>query len=435
MKKFLFLFPILLLFSTCKESTYKNVLIHQAGKTGLGPCEPSIFINPKNPNNIVAGAVLNTYHYSFDAGASWEKGTLESSHGVYGDPCITADLDGNFYYFHLADPDGTNWQSPRILESIIVQKSTDGGKTWNDGAAIGATPPKQQDKEWSCVNPLDNSIYTTWTQFDKYGSKEPDCQSLILFSKSTDGGATWTRPTTLSQFPGNCIDDDNTVEGAVPAAGPNNEVYVAWGFDNKIYFDRSMDSGETWLEKDIVVAAQPGGWDMTIPGVGRANGMPVTRVDLSDSPHRGTIYINWADASNGPDNTDIFVSYSKDNGNSWSTPVKVNNDLTKKHQFFPWMDVDPVTGAIYVVYYDRSAYEDFNTDVVLASSTDGGRTFKNEVISESPFITPGEFVFFGDYNNISAYGGKVRPIWTRYEDKKLSIWTALIDKKVRKVSP
>jgi len=99
------------------------------------------------------------------------------------------------------------------------------------------------------------------------------------------------------------------------------------------------------------------------------------------------------------------------------------------------MDVDPVTGAIYVVYYDRAPYDDFKTDVVLASSTDGGRTFKNEVISESPFITPGQFVFFGDYNNISAYGGKVRPIWTRYENSKLSIWTALIDKKVRKIKP
>ena len=231
MKTLLLLLP-LLVFLSCKESVYTNVKIYESGTADLGPCEPSIFINPKNPNNIVAGAVLNSYHYSFDGGKTWKMGRLKSSHGVYGDPCVVADYAGNFYYFHLADPDGNNWASSRILESIIVQKSTDGGKTWNDGAAIGTNPPKQQDKEWTSVNPLDNSIYTTWTQFDKYGSKDPDCHSLILFSKSTDGGANWSKPSTLSQFPGNCIDDDKTVEGAVPAAGPNNEVYVAWGYDD-----------------------------------------------------------------------------------------------------------------------------------------------------------------------------------------------------------
>jgi hypothetical protein len=163
--------------------------------------------------------------------------------------------------------------------------------------------------------------------------------------------------------------------------------------------------------------------------------MPVTRVDLSNSPHKGTIYINWADASNGADNTDIFLASSSDHGNTWSKPVKINTDLTKTHQFFPWMDVDPVTGAIYVVYYDRSKYTDWQTDVVLATSTDGGKTFSNEVISDSPFVAPGGGVFFGDYNNISAYNGRVRPIWTRYENNKLSIWTALIEKKVKRVTP
>ncbi len=115
--------------------------------------------------------------------------------------------------------------------------------------------------------------------------------------------------------------------------------------------------------------------------------------------------------------------------------MKVNNDNTATHQFFPWMDVDPVTGAIYIIYYDRSPYTNTLTDVVLATSIDGGRTFTNETISASPFHTPGAFVFFGDYNNICAYNGKIRPIWTRYENRKLSIWTAIIDKKVKNLLP
>ncbi len=275
---------LLILFATCQQPNYENIRIFEGERLSNGPCEPSIFINPTNPDNIVAGAILDSYHYSFDGGKTWKTKTLRSQHGVYGDPCITADRLGNFYYFHLADPDGSNWGSKRFLESIVVQKSTDGGKTWNDGTAIGLNPPKQQDKEWAAVSPLNNTIYTTWTQFDTYGSKSPDCQSLILFSKSTDGGASWSKPTTLSQLPGNCIDDDDTVEGAVPAAGPNNEVYVAWGYDEKIFFDRSLDQGNTWLGEDIVVTSQPGGWNMDIPNIGRCNGMPVTRIDLSDSP-------------------------------------------------------------------------------------------------------------------------------------------------------
>jgi prepilin-type processing-associated H-X9-DG protein len=36
-------------------------------------------------------------------------------------------------------------------------------------------------------------------------------------------------------------------------------------------------------------------------------------------------------------------------------------------------------------------------------------------------------VFFGDYNNITAVDGHVRPIWTREVDGVLSVWTALLD--------
>ena len=78
------------------------------------------------------------------------------------------------------------------------------------------------------------------------------------------------------------------------------------------------------------------------------------------------------------------------------------------------------------MFYDRRNYTDTQTDVYMAISKDGGESFTNERISELPF-TPKENVFFGDYNNISAYKGIIRPIWTRYEDGKLSIWTALIE--------
>ncbi|MCT4624563.1 MAG: glycosyl hydrolase, partial [Schleiferiaceae bacterium] len=89
------------------------------------------------------------------------------------------------------------------------------------------------------------------------------------------------------------------------------------------------------------------------------------------------------------------------------------------------MAIDTKTGYLYVVFYDRRAYNNLETDVYIAYSKDAGQTWVNEKISESSF-TPTNTVFFGDYNNISAYDGVVRPIWTRYEKGKLSVWTALI---------
>ena len=62
----------------------------------------------------------------------------------------------------------------------------------------------------------------------------------------------------------------------------------------------------------------------------------------------------------------------------------------------------------------------------VASSYDGGETWENLRVSEEKFRTNPKG-FFGDYNNISAYDGIVRPIWTRNDDGVLSIWTAILD--------
>jgi hypothetical protein len=48
--------------------------------------------------------------------------------------------------------------------------------------------------------------------------------------------------------------------------------------------------------------------------------------------------------------------------------------------------------------------------VVLARSTDGGRSFSNYAWTDEPFEASG--VFFGDYSGIAAYGGRVYGIWT-----------------------
>ncbi len=89
------------------------------------------------------------------------------------------------------------------------------------------------------------------------------------------------------------------------------------------------------------------------------------------------------------------------------------------------MTVDPATGYIYIVYYDRRNYTDTKTDVYVARSTDGGETFTEFKVSQSPF-TPTSSIFFGDYTGIAALNGKVYPIWTRLENNQRSVWIAII---------
>lgn len=407
----------LLLLIIASLAQYPNVMMSNYGS----PEEPSIFINPKNKLQIIAASNIDWCYHSNDGGLTWTRSKLTSSYGVWGDPCIIADTAGHFYFFHLSNPSFGNW-----IDRIVCQKTTDGGVTWNDGSYTFLNGTKAQDKEWAVVDPVTNYIYVTWTQFDVYGSASPLDSSYIMFARSTDGGASWDEVKRINQIAGDCIDSDNTVEGAVPAVGQNGEIYVSWMGPSGLVFDKSTDYGVTWLNEDIVIGDVPGGWDITIPGIMRCNGMPVTCCDLSNSPNRGTIYINWSDQRNGSHNTDVWLIKSTDGGNTWSQPARVNDDTTERHQFFTWMAIDQITGYLYFVFYDRRNYANSNTDVYMAVSKDGGNTFTNFKVSESPFL-PTASVFFGDYNNIAAHNNVIRPIWTRLHQGVLSVWTAIVD--------
>ena len=416
--KYILRFCLLLVVNSFAQ--FQNVLISNMAT----PNEPSIFINPKNTNEIVSAANLKSVYVSQDAGYTWARTSMNSNFGVWGDPCIVADTSGKFYFFHLSNTGGTNgW-----IDRMVCQRLDNIGGAWTAGVGFGLNGTKDQDKEWVALNHLNNEIYATWTQFDAYGSTSSSDSSVILFSKSSDEGNTWSTPLKINQFSGDCVDEDNTTEGAVPAVGPNGEVYVAWANHQKIYFDKSLDGGATWLQNDVEVATQPGGWDFAVSGTQRANGMPITVCDHSGGEHNGSIYINWSDQRNGANNTDIFVSKSIDGGITWSSAVKVNTDTTQRQQFFTWMSIDQTTGYLYFVFYDRRNYaaNSDSTDVFLAVSKDGANTFQNIKISSSAFV-PSSQSFFGDYINISSHGGMIRPIWTRMDNGNTSVYTAIID--------
>jgi hypothetical protein len=420
--KYFLLCCFLFLISAQEFAQYQNVMINNPSSTD--PEEVSIAIDPSNPNYLAAGANINYAYRSTNGGFNWSQQTISSSLGVWGDPCLVFDDSGNLYYIHLSW--ATNW-----IDRIVCQRSTDHGVTFNDGAGIGLnTPPKAQDKAWLSVDMTNSSyhgnLYVTWTEFDSYGSSSSSDSSRIRFSRSTDFGITWSPAITISDVSGDCIDSDNTDEGAVPCVGPDGQIYVSWAGPLGLVFDKSTDGGVTW-GNDIFVSDIPGGWDFAISGIYRANGLPITACDTgSTSPYKGNIYINWSDQRNGSTNTDVFFVKSTDGGNTWTSPLKVNDDNTTREQFFTWMTIDQTTGFIYCCFYDRRNTTGAATDVYVARSTDGGDSFDNFIVSESSF-TPTSGVFFGDYTNIAAYNRMVYPMWMRLNSGTLSVWTAIIN--------
>src|SRR5439155_9750567 len=75
--------------------------------------------------------------------------------------------------------------------------------------------------------------------------------------------------------------------------------------------------------------------------------------DRSNGPHRGRLYLSYANAANTTtSNLNIFVRFSDDDGKTWSQPVKVNDDTGRAVHFFPAIAVDQSTGNLAVAWYD-----------------------------------------------------------------------------------
>jgi hypothetical protein len=397
---------------------YPNIKVNTSG---TDPEEVSIAVNPANPSFLAMGANISYLYSSTNSGATWTQKNITSNlFSVWGDPCLIYDGIGNLFYGHLSNtPSPGYW-----IDRIVVQKSTDNGATFNQGSGIGFNNPKEQDKEWLGVDLQNNRnyIFTSWTEFDYYGSSASTDSSRILFSRSTDHGINWSNPIRLSEKGGDCVDADNTVEGAVPAVGPNGEIYDSWAGPLGLVFTKSTDGGVSF-QSNKVVTSIPGGWDFNVPGIYRCNGLPITACDTSHSFTRGNIYICWGDQRNGVDNSDVFMIKSTDEGNTWGQVKKVNNDNTTRHQFFPWMTIDQTTGHLFFIFYDRRSTIDNATDVYVAESIDGGETFNNFKISQSSF-NPQSGTFFGDYTSIAAFNRKVYPAWMRLDGAILSVYTA-----------
>ncbi|HKW56079.1 MAG TPA: sialidase family protein [Candidatus Acidoferrum sp.] len=376
--------------------------------------EPAIAVNSKDPQQLV-GAYQSQASAAFsrDGGKTWTiaKGTAATDYRVSGDVSVTFDNQGRAFLCFIAfDKLGTEnyWARGATRNGIFVRRSTDGGQTWEQNAATVIAQKTEpgipfEDKPYIIADNTHSrfagDLYVGWTEFTL-------TKSVILFSRSTDGGATWSKPIEISTHEGLPRDDTGAVEGFTGAVGEDGTVYAAWADGSEIALAVSHDGGQTFSRSSAIVKTAPSYF--ALAGTYRANGFPEIGID----PQSGRLFVSWADYRNG--DIDVFVSTSSDHGKRWSEATRVNTDALHDgaDQFFQWLAVDPVDGSANLVFYDRRADpENRMCSFTLARSTDGGRTFANYAWTSKPWDPQGGFI--GDYSGIAAYGGRVYGIWGR----------------------
>jgi hypothetical protein len=388
--------------------------------------EPSIAVNAANSSQVVAAYQSHaSVVFSKDGGNTWKPatGTASTNYKVSGDVSVTYDKHGAAILCYIAfDKLGTEnyWARGATRNGIFVRRSPDGGATWEpEEHAVIAQPTQPgipfEDKSYIVADNTDSkyagNLYVGWTEFHLD-------DSVLLFSRSTDGGVTWSAPIDISAHHGLPRDDNGAVEGFSGAVASDGTVYAVWADGDSIAFTSSHDGGKTFAKSRSVIQTAP--LYFAVQGLDRANGFPQIAID----PHhgkKGKLYVTWSDYREG--DIGVYCATSENGGKSWSKAVRVNSNAAHDgtDQFFQWLSVDPTSGAANVIFYDRRNDPDNRqTAVTLARSTDGGTTFTNYVWTSNTFA-PKRDEFLGDYIGVAALNNKVYGVWaeiTQQETRK-----------------
>jgi hypothetical protein len=399
--------------------------------------ETYIALNASNPQ-VLAGGANEIFRlpmrgfFSSDGGASWGgvdlplppplNGTHDTRFGS--DPSLAFDTSGNVFYSYIVvffgggrGIDGTE---------MAVARSSDGGSTYpavtffsfaTGGDHFNDKPMITVDTGLS--SPFRDRVYVAWDAASGGSSA-----GGVRVGASADHGASFTITRADNPSgPGQSI-------AAVPFVGTNGQLYVAFNgyVAHQIVFNRSLDGGATWGTPHAI-ASQSLGFQARIPAQSFRGALlyPACDVDRSTGKHSGRLVCSWMDV-NSAGNTDILVSFSDDEGDTWSAPAPATDRLGGIDRFNHWLSIDPTTGDVFVSFYDtrqdtsgaRLMFDEF-----IAVSSDGGRTFAapNARVSSASSnehdcngVFPCSAIDYGnqtgDYEGLVAFGGVAHPIWT-----------------------
>lgn len=340
--------------------------------------EPSIAVNPYNPNQMAIGwrqfDTISSYFrqagvaYSTNAGRTWTASVLDP--GQYrSDPVLDFDSHGNFYYSSLTTPTASpDW-------SLKVFKSTDGGASWS-------SPPELSggDKQWMAVDRTSGigsgNIYQHW-------NVEATSDPGVNFSRSTDGGSSF----------------ESAIAGPQPAmkwgtidVGPDGTLYLAGAElneDDGHLFSQSTNA-QNPAQTPSFAASQTvslGGTTVFGDPLNPAGilGQVTIATDHSQTSTHGNIYILGSVNPPGSDPADVMFIRSEDGGQNWSTPVRINKDQGDAYQWFGAMSVAP-NGRIDVIWNDtRFDVTNEVSQLFYAYSFDAGHTWFGDRAFTNPF--------------------------------------------------
>jgi hypothetical protein len=373
---------------------------------------PQIGRNPRTGELVVAEADVRgsracAVHISADQGRSWFPGgnpmmapftdcTIGAEWGTYV-TVVFAD-DGTLYLpFAANDPKdfastaATGGNGRKFVpRHLFLARSTDGGRTFTTTKVYDA-PAGDPARGYAygvmgAVHPDDPSkVYVTWARGD-FLSRAAKTHAAV--AASNDGGRTFS--------PAVDITDGRGSEQAWLAVDRQGVLHAVWwslGWDSgktlfqwepedpplPMIYGRSTDEGRTWARTDID------------PGYQEYPRHPVIAAD----PGSDRLYALWhgnAESANLPlkfddaDRADVWLRVSPDSGRTWSDRRRVNDEDRANHAH-PGISIAP-GGRVDVAWYDgrlspkppvNVGDETGLQDVFMASSTDGGRAFGENV--------------------------------------------------------
>ncbi len=245
-----------------------------------------------------------------------------------GDPAVAWDTHNHVYYAGL----GFNRTSAPNTVEVSRGTVSGGNLSWSAPTFINQTtsPAVLNDKEWIAVDdntssPFRDRIYVTFTRFLFNAHNGAYTQSPIFFASSSDGGATFTTPKSIV---GNVLYS----QGSRPVVGPDGSLYVFWDGARRLdsldstWVVKSTDGGATW-SKPVQISTLDETEELA-DTLFRVNSYPAAAV----APN-GDVYATWTTETE--DGSVAVWSKSTNGGTQWTSPAPVFSAATRTPLGYP----------------------------------------------------------------------------------------------------